>query len=282
VIRGADHLTNTSKHVLLFEALGETVPHFVHLPLILGTDKKRLSKRHGATSVLEYQELGFLPEAVCSYLALLGWSPGDGKELLSKQEMVERFRLDRISRANAIFDLSKAEWTNKRFISVRSSEELGELVRLELERSGLWQEKWQHEARSEYWDVLELLKSRVQSLRDFPVYGRAFFTDDFEYEEKAVVKFLCQNDPEVRETLKEAVQELSDSYSKLPNFDLESTEKSLRAIAEKYGLKAGQLIGAVRVASTGRSQAPGIFDVLIVLGRNKTLERLGRLSQYLR
>ncbi len=281
VIRGADHLTNTSKHVLLFEALGFSVPTYVHLPLILGPDKKRLSKRHGATSVTEYSQKGMLPEAVRNYLALLGWSPGDDSEILSQDELIHRFDLSRINRANAVFDVSKLEWMNKRYLSAAEPEVLEPYVRRELESHDLWGDRWAGEDRDRFLSILNLLRTRVESLHDFPVYGRAFFTDDFLYEEDAARRYLEFSDTAERDLLLDSIRQLRAEYSELPVFDIGSTEEVLRRIAGERGLKVGQFIGAVRVATTGRGQAPGIFDVLITLGRAETLARLDRLILYL-
>ncbi|MFZ0430397.1 MAG: glutamate--tRNA ligase family protein, partial [Acidobacteriota bacterium] len=281
VIRGADHLSNTSKHVLLYQALQAPLPLFAHLPMILGPDRKRLSKRHGATSVTEYSQKGLLPVAVRNYLALLGWSPGDDAELLAGDELIDRFDLSRVNKADAVFDLSKLEWMNKRYLSSISAAELEPLLRPILEEEGLWRSSWETAERAELLGVIDLLKTRVGSLRDFPDYGRAFFTDDFSYADDAVERYLSAGEPEGRERLVGALRDLRNAYATLSPFDLESTERILREIAGERQLKAGQLIGAVRVATTGRAQAPGLFDVLVTLGRPKTLERLDRVIETL-
>jgi glutamyl-tRNA synthetase len=278
VIRGADHLSNTGKHVLLYQALGEAVPTYTHLPLILGPDKKRLSKRHGATSVTEYRDRDLLPEAVTNYIALLGWSPGDDLEILSSDELIKRFNISRISKANAVFDFTKLEWMNKRYISSSPAEALEAAVREQLQNTGLWSTHLEEEGRPWFLSIIDLLKSRVNNLADFAVYGRAYFTDDFTYDEAATVKYLK---PEQRPILERALMELRDRYKLLPEFTLEATEEILREVATRYEIKAGQFIGAVRVACTGKAQAPGIFDVLVALGRTSVLARLDRLIQYI-
>ncbi len=277
VIRGADHLSNTGKHILLYQALDKAVPTYAHLPLILGPDKKRLSKRHGATSVTEYRDHNLLSEAVCNYIALLGWSPGDDSEIFSSDELIKRFNISRISKANAVFDFTKLEWMNKRYISSSPAETLEAAVREQLQKAGLWQPDLEKDARRWFLSVIDLLKTRVQNLPDFTVYGRAFFTDDFSYDEAAAAKYLK---PEQWPILKRALTELRDRYEQLPDFTLETTEDVLREVATQYELKAGQFIGAVRVACTGRAQAPGIFDVLVALGQKRVLVRLDRLIQY--
>lgn len=278
VIRGADHLSNTGKHVLLYQALGETAPTYAHLPLILGSDKKRLSKRHGATSVTEYRDRNLLPEAVFNYIALLGWSPGDDSEIFSSDELIKKFNVSRISRANAVFDFTKLEWMNKRYISSSSAENLESAVREQLQNAGLWSASFADEGRERFLSMIDLLKSRVQNLSDFTIYGRAFFTDDFSYDEAATAKYLKA---EQRLILKRALTELRDRYKLLPEFTLENTEEVLREITTRYGLKAGQFIGAVRVACTGKTQAPGIFDVLVALGRSSVIARLDHLIQFM-
>jgi len=277
VIRGADHLSNTGKHVLLYQALDEAVPTYAHLPLILGPDKKRLSKRHGATSVTEYRDHVLLSEAVRNYIALLGWSSGDDSEIFSSDELIKKFNISRISKANAVFDYTKLEWMNKRYISSSPAETLEAGVREQLQKSGLWRSELEEDARPWFLSVIDLLKTRVQALPDFAVYGKAFFTDDFSYDEAAAAKYLKA---EQRPILTEALTELRDRYERLPDFTLEKTEEVLREVANKYELKAGQFIGAVRVACTGRAQAPGIFDVLVALGQTNVLARLDRLIQY--
>jgi len=277
VIRGADHLSNTSKHVLLYGALEAAVPVYAHLPLILGPDKKRLSKRHGATSVTEYMAKGLLPGAVRNHLALLGWSPGDDTEFMHDEELIRRFDVGRINRANAVFDFEKLDWMNKRWLSAMPGEALAPLVEEELRRSGVWPEVGSPLETRQLVETIDLLKTRVGSLLDFPVYGKPFFSGNFEYEADAVSKYLMFPDAESRSRMAVALQQLIDGYSALAEFDLASTEALLREIAAQQGLKAGQFIGAVRVAMTGRLQAPGIFEVLVTLGKAEVLARLRRV-----
>lgn len=282
VIRGADHLANTPKHILLFRALGAPEPAWTHLPLILGSDRKRLSKRHGAASVTELAEQGYFPRAVRNYLALLGWSPGTDQEFFTDEELIRAFDLRRVNRANAVFDAEKLAWLNKRHISNASAEELEPWVRRHLETAGLWREEWATAERSRFLAIIDLLKSRVADLRDFVVYGKPFFTDDFEYEETAVRRYLQPAQDADRRLLRTAICRLLQEYRELEPFDLETTEAVLRRTAGELGLKPGTLIGAVRVALTGRGQAPGLFDVIVALGRERTVARLERLLTSLR
>ncbi|GAB4253905.1 MAG: glutamate--tRNA ligase [Acidobacteriota bacterium] len=281
VIRGADHLANTPKHVLLFRALGAPEPVWAHLPLILGPDRKRLSKRHGAASVTELADAGYLPQAVRNYLALLGWSPGDDSEFLPDTELIRRFELSRINKANAVFDAEKLAWLNKRHISETPAEDLVPWIRPHLEEAGLWRPEWENERRGELLQLVDLIKSRVADLRDFAVYGRPFFGDEFSYEAEAVDRYLAPGDPAQRRLLRTAVCRLLELYRPLEPFDLETTEATLRKVADEFGLKAGALIGAVRVALTGRGRAPGLFEMMVAFGKARTLDRLERLRERL-
>lgn len=280
IIRGADHLPNTSKHLLLFEALEYPVPVFAHLPLILGKDRKRLSKRHGAASVTAYLAEGMLPQALRNYLALLGWSPGGDREMISLEEMVELFDLDRVNRANAVFDPAKLEWMNKQYLSSLPAEELFAPVRDVLLGAGSYRPEFEEKEKEYFCRVIDLIKSRVNSLNDFAEYGRPYLGDDYSFEEEAWERHLG------RELLKPDDPRLlglarfrAACADPQTSFDLETTEKVLRGIASDLDLKAGVLIGLVRLAMTGRAQAPGIFDVLVTLGREKTVARLDRLLE---
>ncbi len=282
VVRGADHLPNTGKHVLLYQALGEPLPLYVHLPLILGPDKKRLSKRHGATSVLEYRQQGFIPEAMNNYLARLGWSPPeDDEEILSEERLIQVFDLSRINKANALFDPQKLEWMNAQYTSSLPAPELEPLVSPLLQKEGLWDSAWEGDDRQWFLDTLDLIKPRARRIFDLVNLGRPFFGDEFEYESKAVEKYLSSGDPEEISRLIRALQALAEAYRGLEPFDLETTEQVLRQAGDEHQVKAGKLIGAVRVALTGKTVAPGIFDVIIALKKERTLERLDRVLSHL-
>src|SRR5690606_20287187 len=280
IIRGADHLSNTGKHILLYQALEEPVPNYAHLLLILGPEQWRLSNRHGATSVLEYRRQRILPSALLKYLALLGWSPGTDREVFSVQELIDKFSLDRVNKTNAVFDSHKIQWMNGQHISRMSAEELEPFVREVLEEAGIWNPDWEAAGRQHFLSTIELIKSRVYLLTDFATFGRAYFTEDFEYTEAARKRYLEPSEEE-RSPLVEGLQELRDAYRTLEPFDLGSTEECLRAIAERKGIKPGLFIGAVRVATTGQVKAPGIFDVLVTLGREQTVTRLDRVIRFL-
>jgi glutamyl-tRNA synthetase len=275
VIRGADHISNTPKQILLYQAAGLLAPQFAHLPLILGPDKQRLSKRHGATSVMAYAEMGYLPDAFFNFLALLGWSPGDNREILSRDELVKLFTLKGVGKADAVFGPEKLDWFNGQYMRIAPVGVLRELAAGELRSSGILQEG--AEAPSpEFLDAaIGLLKSRLKKISDFSSTFRAFFSDRFEYEQSAADKSLA--DPK----LPTIIPELLDRYVSLDDFTLKSTEDALRRLAEEKGVKAALLINALRVGLTGQGVAPGLFEVMQVLGRDRTMARIQRLGEYL-
>jgi glutamyl-tRNA synthetase len=276
VIRGADHISNTPKQILLYRAAGQTVPEFAHLPLILGPDKQRLSKRHGATSVMSYAEMGYLPEAFFNFLALLGWSPGDDREIMSRRELIDRFTLEGVGKANAVFGTDKLDWFNGQYLQAAPAEELCALVTRELEAKGIWNQNSPAFSIERLIPILELLRSRMRKLTDFSTIFRAYFTDDFAWDQAAADKFL--KDPKLRELM--LIPELAERYAGDETFTLESAEKHLRSLAEAKGVKAGLLINAVRVGLTGQGVAPSLFEVMQALGRDRTLARLRRLARY--
>jgi glutamyl-tRNA synthetase len=270
VIRGADHLSNTPKQVLLYQALGAELPVFAHVPLILGPDKTRLSKRHGATSVIAYRELGIVPEAFRNFLALLGWTPPDSsKEILRDAELIARFGLEGISRSNAVFDNAKLDWFNTEYIRAYPATALEPLIEEEWKKAGV--EPAPAAAGDREWllTTIDLLKPRARSLKDFATSFRAFFTDDYETDPAAAAKYL--NDAAVRELL----TELGARYAASSDGFTEATaEKMLRELAAEKKVKAGALINGARVALTGQAVAPSLFAVMVTLGKEKTVTRL--------
>ena len=267
VVRGDDHISNTPKHILLYRALGASVPQFAHVPLILGPDRKRLSKRHGATSVMEYASRGVLPEGMVNFLGLLGWSPGAGdRELFSKEELVRVFSLDGISGGNAVFNPDKLDWFNQQHMARLAPDELARRVKPSLQAAGLWDEAFLAERQAWFLAVLELLKPRVKRLGDFGAQGRFFFVDAIEYDPDAVKKHLGG--------MAEHLVALDAVCAELAQFDAAVTEAALRQVADTRGVKAASLIHASRVAVTGRAVSPGLFEVLALLGRRRVHERL--------
>ncbi len=266
IVRGADHISNTPKQVLLYQALGAALPVFAHVPLILGPDKSRLSKRHGATSVIAYKDEGIVPEAFRNFLALLGWTPPDAsREILADRELIALFGLEGISRSNAVFDRAKLDWYNTEYIRAYSPEKLLPLIEAEWNKAGI-----EAEPGNRDWllATIALLQPRARNLKDFATSFRAFFTDDFQPDPAAVGKFL--KDDAVRQML----GELSGRYAAGNGFTEEHAEKVLRDFAAEKNVKAGALINGARVALTGQAVAPSLFAVMVALGKERTVARL--------
>jgi glutamyl-tRNA synthetase len=270
VIRGADHLSNTPKQVLIYKALGAQVPLFAHVPLILGPDRTRLSKRHGATSVSSYRDEGFLAEAFRNFLSLLGWSTGDDSEFMRTTELLERFSLEGVSRTNAVFDRPKLEWYNQQYLQRLPVEELLPEVQHELERAGIWRPEWAGAEREWFSRTVDLLRPRTRLLPDFSHWARAFFSDSFEYDQQAKDKFWKD------ERLSALLAQLADALAALPEWNHDACEHALRGIAEAAGVKAGLLINATRVAIVGQAVAPPLFETMLTLGRERVVTRLRR------
>ncbi len=267
IIRGADHLSNTPKQVLQYQALGVPVPVFAHVPLILGPDKTRLSKRHGATSVLSYKEMGIVPEAFRNFLALLGWTPGAAhkdRELFPSDELIRLFTLEGITKSNSVFDNDKLAWFNTEYIRASPATQLLPLIEAEWAAAGLLPER----DRDELLATIDLLKTRARSLKDFAGVFRAYFADVYEFDPAAVTKFL--KDPATAVLL----AELGGRLNTEPEFTEASMEAALRAFAEERGVKAGILINGARVALTGQGVAPSLFAVMAAMGRERVVARL--------
>jgi glutamyl-tRNA synthetase len=267
VIRGADHISNTPKQVLQYQALGERLPVFAHLPLILGPDKSRLSKRHGATSVLAYQDMGIVPEAFRNFLALLGWTPGGAekdREIFSSDELTGLFSLDGISRSNAVFDNDKLAWFNSEWIRRYSPAKLLPLIEEEWAKAAFHPDRNPEEITA----ATALLQPRARNLKDFAGAFRGYFSDTYEYDTAAVAKFLSD------EHNRSLLMELGARYQALDEFTEPATEQLLRAFAEEKGVKAGSLINGSRVALTGQGVAPSLFAVMVVLGKERVVKRL--------
>ena len=282
VIRGQDHLTNTHKQVLIYEALGAAVPVFAHLPLILAPNKAKLSKRkHGeVVSLTTYRDRGFVPAAFRNYLALLGWSPGEeNKEIMSLEEMKGLFSLSGVHRSNAVFNFSesdarqwtdqKALWMNAEYIRTMPLGELLPMVRAEFESAGLWRPEYEGERGEWFGRTIDLMRQRFYTLKDFSGQGRAYFADDFEFDGQAVSKNL-KKEPRLRELL----PALAERLEAVEAWTTEAVESELRALAERENVKAGLLINASRTALTGQAVGPSMFDVFDAVGRERSCARL--------
>ena len=271
IIRGADHISNTPKQILLYKAMGAPLPIFAHVPLILGPDKTRLSKRHGATSVIAYREEGIVPEAFRNFLALLGWTPPEGSpEILNDAELIRLFGLEAISRSNAVFDRGKLDWFNTEYIRAYPAERLLPLIEEEWKRAEI---KVSAHDRAWLLSTIDLLKPRARSLKDFAGSFRAFFTDDFQADQAAVEKFLKESN------VRQLLVELAQRYSTLPQFTEQETERVLREFAVEKNVKAGALINGSRVALTGQGVAPSLFAVMCSLGKDRTVTRMRSVEQ---
>ena len=277
IIRGADHISNTPKQVLIYRALGAEPPIFAHVPLILGADRHRLSKRHGATSVGSYEDEGFLPEAFRNFLALLGWAPGNNEEYLRTPELIEKFSLSGISRSNGVFDRPKLEWYNTQYLQKTPVEYVVPYVEAQLKRDGLWQEKWGSTEEGKAWlaRAVDLIRPRTRFLPDFTSWARGFFTDDFQYDQEAREKFWKD------EKVPGLLAQTATALEALPDWNHDACDAATRAVAAEGGVKAGVLINAIRVAIVGRAVAPPLFDTMVSIGRDAILRRLHRATEYL-
>ena len=301
VIRGQDHLTNTHKQILLYQAFGAAVPQFAHLPLILAPNKAKLSKRkHGeVVSLTTYRDRGFVPDAFVNYLALLGWSPDTtqspaqvvrdneevrpnlepGTEIFSRQRLIEEFSLDRIHKSPAVFNFQendprhwtddKALWMNAEYIRTMPLDDLLPMVRNELRAEKLWREEYDDDEREWFLKTVDLIRQRFFTLKDFSSQGRAYFSEDFDFDEAAVRKNILKEP-----RLKELLPQLADRIEAVYTFTAETAEAALRAFAESAAVKAGLFINASRTMLTGQAVGPSMFDVFAIMGRERSAMRL--------
>jgi glutamyl-tRNA synthetase len=271
VIRGEDHLSNTPKHIPLFRALGGEVPTFAHLPLILGPDKKRLSKRFGAASVEEFRNEGILPQALYNFMALLGWSPGDDREILTRDEMIALFDVNRLNASAAVFDKEKLWWMNAQYLSKLDFETLRPHLEPFLAPLGLQDADPERLAAA-----VNLHRSRAHTLKELAELIVPYFMDELTYDLEINAKFLQDKDlPEILKTLRER-------YAALPSFDKEALEATLRALATERGLKAGPLIHPTRMALSAAAQGPPLFDLVEAMGREASLRHLDHFLAFLK
>lgn len=275
VIRGVDHLSNTFKQVLVYDALSLSRPLFYHQPLILAEDKSKLSKRHGAVSVMEFKEAGFLPEALINFMALLGWSPGTGEEIFSSDDLIREFSFDRVIKRGAVFDREKLGWMNGQYINRMGSEDLLDAALPFLKSDGLVDDGMVAEEREWMMKVLDLLKERARTLKDFVPLSRYFFSDEFDYDDKGAKKHF--SDPDVGKRLESLRNELSSA----PSCSKEEVETLLRGLAEKLEVKAAKLIHPTRMALTGLQVGPGLFEIMELLGKERVIERLDRAVEFI-
>ncbi len=281
VIRGQDGLSNTPRQILLYRALGAQLPTFAHMPLTLDLNKAKISKRsHGEIVAVQfYKQRGFIPWALANFLVLLGWSGGDDREIFSREELIEDFTLERINRSNAIFNFKKDDpkfFTDPKAISINEHylrtmpiAEIGAMVAAEFKSQGLWDEAYAGERQEWFLSTLELIRARFHTIKDFSEMGRAYFADDYEFEEAAIRKNLLKF-PELTSWL----PALAERMDGLPAYTLEAVEELLRAMAEELAIKPGVLINGARAVVTGRVAGPSMFEVLIAIGKERVTGRL--------
>jgi glutamyl-tRNA synthetase len=265
VVRGDDHLTNTPRQVPIFQALGFPVPQFGHLPMILGSDKSRLSKRHGATSIMAYKDMGYLPDAMVNYLVRLGWSHGD-QELFTRQELFEKFSWKNVQTSPAVFNPEKLIWVNAEYIKISPPAQVAQALVPLLEAAGFTDEV---QAVSTDWlaQLVILVKERAKTLLEMVEWVRPYFGQAVTFDEEAAKKFLTL-------AIAPVLGKLLTRFEAFPAFSKPQWEEAFKQLVEAEGMKMGQLAQPVRVALTGRTASPGLFEVMEVLGRDRTLSRL--------
>jgi len=270
IIRGEEHLSNTPRQLLIYEALGFSPPLFAHVSMILGPDRTKLSKRHGDTSLGEYRKKGYLPEALFNYLALLGWSPGEDREILSKEELVRLFTLSEVVPHAAIFDIEKLNWMNGEYIKKKNNEELYDLLLPYIKDAGYIVDMPDQKEKERILGIINLLKDRIKTLSQFIEYTDYFFKD-IEISEELYEKVIKGKDylPEVLSSIRDAISELN-------NFTEEEIEKIVRSKAEEFGLKGKHVIQPLRVILTGKRVTPGMFEVMYFLGKDEIIKRIDK------
>jgi glutamyl-tRNA synthetase len=277
VMRGDDHISNTPKQIMLYNALGATLPRFAHLPMIHGLDGKKLSKRHGATAVGDYRHQGILPQAMLNFLALLGWSPGNDIEVMTVPQMIELFSVDGLSKKAAIFDPKKLEWMNGQHLSLLPSESLAPIVSDALVEAGLVTRDEINVRRAWLIALIDLLKPRSRTVDDIVRQAAPYLAEHVSYDADAIAKQWKD-----RAATVELLLSVRDTLTSVNTWEPHQIEDGLRAEAERRSIGAGKMFQPLRVALTGLTVSAGIFDVLILLGRERSLERIDDAVNFLR
>ncbi|WKV08781.1 glutamate--tRNA ligase [Thermoanaerobacterium sp. CMT5567-10] len=272
IIRGEEHLSNTPKQILIYEALGFEKPNFAHVSMILAPDRSKLSKRHGATSVQEFRDLGYLPEAIINYITLLGWIPSDGEEVFTTEKSISEFTLDRVSKNPAIYDTKKLTWLNGIYIRNCDIDRLTKEVIPFLINKGLIGDNYDYDYIKK---IVSAVREREKTLNEIADAMSYYFNDEFDYDEKGVKKYFEKDG--VDNILKEAIEVLD----KVDDFNLVETEKAYRDLIEKLDIKSGDLFHPTRLAISGRTFGPGLFDIMELLGKEKTIERIEKAIKYI-
>jgi glutamyl-tRNA synthetase len=271
VIRGEDHLSNTAKHIALFEGFGVAAPHYAHIPLILNADGSKMSKRDKGASLAGYMDEGFLPEAVVNYLCLLGWSPKDNREKLSVAETIERFDLPQILRHNARFDYEKLVWLQGEYARELSDNRFYELAARAFGKAGFDTNRY---PPAYVKAALDTCKGKFKTFNELPAYAGFYFRDEFDYDADGAKKdFVPENKPRL--------QRLRDAFSRAEPFNAANLEAALKATAAELGVKAGMLVHPCRLAVTGKTAGPSLYHLLEVLGKQKALGRIEKALERL-
>ncbi len=275
VMRGDDHLSNTPKQIMIMRAMGKDIPRFAHLPQVLGEDKKKLSKRHGAASVMEYRRMGFLSEAVVNFLALLGWNPGDDREKMGIGELIAAFDVEQISKKSGVFDMQKLEWLNGQYLHELSHEAILDRVAPMFVEAGLVGADELAAKREYLTEIIRLLRERCRLLPEFIERSVYFFSAPVSYDEKGEKKHFDTSAAKLLDTL-------ADRFEALGEFTVESAEETVRILSEDLGAGAGKLIHPTRLAVTGATFGPGLFDILVLIGCRESMSRMRKAASYIR
>ncbi|HIU64653.1 MAG TPA: glutamate--tRNA ligase [Candidatus Avacidaminococcus intestinavium] len=274
VLRAEEHLSNTPKQIMLYEACGYELPSFGHMPMILAPDRSKLSKRHGATSVEEFREQGYLPEAIVNYLTLLGWAPGNDKEIFTLDETCQEFDFSKMSKKAAVYDTKKLTWLNGQYLSLLPAEKVAVAAKPFFLHAGLIDEDWLQQNNDYFLQLIDVVRVRVKTLTEIVDASDYFFHEVTVYEEKGINKYFKDNASSLLEQCVAAISQLS-------VFSIEELEAVYNNIASENGLALGKLIHPSRLALTGRTVSPGLFDVMILLGKDKVIARMNQAIDYI-
>jgi len=272
VIRAEEHLSNTPKQILIYEALGLETPQFAHVSMVLAPDRSKLSKRHGATSVQEFEEQGYLPEAIVNYITLLGWMPKDGEEIFDVSKSIKEFTLERVSKNPAVYDVQKLTWINGHYIRNYDLDKLTEAVIPFLKDKNLIREEFDYDYIKK---IVSIVREREKTLVDIADAMSYYFTEVNEYEEKGVKKYFTKE--KVAEILKKAAETLKE----VEPFDKFTTEKVYRKLVEELQISSGELFHPTRLAISGRTFGPGLFDIMELLGKERTIQRIEKALDFI-
>ncbi len=275
IIRAEEHLTNTPLQILTAKALGFNVPKFVHAPMILAPDRSKLSKRHGATSVEEFRQKGMMPDTIINYIALLGWSPGGDREILSMKDMIDLFSINKISKTAAVYDINKMYWMNSQYLKTSCLDVIAVHAAPFYIEKDLIQHPMSEETKSYYVKVLELVRERAKTLNDLADNSIYFYRDDFDYDQEALEKALSKSDAPY------LLEDAANSINDLKEYDAKSLETAFKKIIKEKETSAGNLVQPARLALTGLAVGPSIYEIMVLIGKKEATDRLYRMSAYL-